>query len=476
MSQLKLDQILAPLRFTGSKLIVTGSDFLVSGSDVFGHNLSQVHDFTGSVRITGSFTVNGSQPLFASQTASMIVLSSSFAATSSFTPNALVTASVNLNTITFTKGDGSTFPITVNTGSGGGSGVGFPFSGSAVITGSLEVTQGITGSLFGTSSWANTASYAISILDQGYVHTQTVPSTVWTISHNLSTQTPLVTVYDQNYYQVIPEEVQSTNLNTTVVTFPTALSGFAIVSKGSGAAISSSYAISASFANRAIAAEDILVYTKNVTGQQINKGSVVRISGATGDNALIALADWTNDASSANTLGLAKEDIPDQGFGYVMTEGRLIGINTTAFTAGQLIYLGPSGSITGSAPQAPLHAVRLGQVLRVQSNNGSVYVRIDNGFELDELHDVRIITPTTGQVLVRSGSLWTNDTLKVKVNVSGSTSYTVNHGLNEDYPVVQLYDATDREQIIPTAIQSINQNQVIVNIGFLFSGSIVITK
>lgn len=71
---------------------------------------------------------------------------------STSTGSLLTTASVNLNTITFTKGDGSTFPITVNTGSGGGggSGAGFPFSGNAVITGSLLVSGSgltVTGSL-----------------------------------------------------------------------------------------------------------------------------------------------------------------------------------------------------------------------------------------------------------------------------------------------------------------------------------------
>jgi hypothetical protein len=86
------------------------------------------------------------------------------AATASFTPNALITASVVSNVITFTKGNGTTFPITVNTGSGGSA---FPYTGSAVITGSLVVTGsttstlGFTGSLFGTSSWAQTSSQAI---------------------------------------------------------------------------------------------------------------------------------------------------------------------------------------------------------------------------------------------------------------------------------------------------------------------------
>lgn len=282
---------------------------------------------SASYALTSSFAATASY--FSGSISNAI--SASFAATASFTPNAIVTASVSQNTITFTKGNNTTFSITVNTGSGGGTGAGFPFSGSAVITGSLVVTgsiiatQGVTASLFGTASWASNA-------------------------------------------------------------------------------------ISSSFASSSQNAQDLLVYVKNVTGVQIDKGKVVRISGATGDNALIALADWTDDANSANTLGLTVSNIANDAFGYVMTEGTLIGIDTSLYTAGQLLFLASSGSITGSAPLAPLHAVRLGQVLRVQGVNGSIYVRIDNGYELDELHDVRIVNPVTGQALVRSGSLWINGT------------------------------------------------------------------
>jgi hypothetical protein len=55
------------------------------------------------------------------------------------TSSLITTASVSLNTITFTKGDASTFNITVDTLEGSA----FPYTGSAEITGSL----GITGSL-----------------------------------------------------------------------------------------------------------------------------------------------------------------------------------------------------------------------------------------------------------------------------------------------------------------------------------------
>ena len=187
-------------------------------------------------------------------------------------------------------------------------------------------------------------------------------------------------------------------------------------------------ALTASFAataSSALNAQDVLIYVKNVTGVQIDKGSVVRISGATGDNALISTASYDSDGLSANTLGITNQDIPHDSFGYVMTEGRLLGINTNAFSAGQLLYLGATGSIIGTAPVAPLHSVRLGQVLRVQTNNGSMYVRIDNGYELGELHDVVDTTTTSsyGDLLVKSGSIWINSKqLTGSYGVTGSFS------------------------------------------------------
>jgi len=169
-------------------------------------------------------------------------------------------------------------------------------------------------------------------------------------------------------------------------------------------ALSASYAATASIAVTSLNTSDILIYVKNVTGTSIPKGKVVRINGATGDNALISTASWDSDGVSANTLGILNETIADNAFGYVMTEGKLIGIDTSTFTAGQLLFLGPTGSIIGSEPIPPYHAVRLGQALRIQSNNGSMYIRIDNGYELDELHNVLIISGSDGDLLVASGS------------------------------------------------------------------------
>jgi hypothetical protein len=169
------------------------------------------------------------------------------------------------------------------------------------------------------------------------------------------------------------------------------------------------------------------VYCKNVTGAQINKGTVVRIVGATGDNPLIGVANPSTELASANVLGIATQNIPNDSFGLIVTEGVLLGVNTNGMTAGDLLYLGTGGTFTTTPPTAPNHGVRLGEVLRVQQNNGSIYVRVDNGIELNEAHDVIYTGITHGDLLVRSGSIWKNSkSLQGNYVVTGSLTVTQN--------------------------------------------------
>jgi hypothetical protein len=88
------------------------------------------------------------------------------------TGSLMVTGSVAGNVLTFTKGDASTFVLTVDTGSGGG-GAAFPFTGSAEITGSL----GITGSMSGFVNTLSVASSTASVnFNDGNMFTLTLPT------------------------------------------------------------------------------------------------------------------------------------------------------------------------------------------------------------------------------------------------------------------------------------------------------------
>ena len=155
----------------------------------------------------------------------------------------------------------------------------------------------------------------------------------------------------------------------------------------------------------------LLQYVRNQSGGTMAKGTVVYISGATGNTPTISKAIATSDSTSAQTLGLVKDNIANNGFGYVVVFGKESGLNTSAYNEGDQLYLSPTiaGAYTTTKPYAPDHLVYIGIVTRSHPNQGTIEVRVQNGYEMDELHDVASRNPNDGDVLqyVASTGLWT---------------------------------------------------------------------
>jgi hypothetical protein len=153
---------------------------------------------------------------------------------------------------------------------------------------------------------------------------------------------------------------------------------------------------------------------KNSTGSAIAKGRVVYISSATGDNALISLSDADSEATSSKTLGLTATSIANGATGMVVCEGLISGVNTGSATAGQSVWLSSTaGEFVFNAPPAkPAHSVYLGVVIRAHSVNGEILVKVQNGYELNELHDVNAGSPSDNNLLAwdSATSMWTNQT------------------------------------------------------------------
>jgi hypothetical protein len=150
----------------------------------------------------------------------------------------------------------------------------------------------------------------------------------------------------------------------------------------------------------------------NRTGFTLTKGQAVYINGAQGNRVTVTLARANTETTSSKTFGIVEADIANNQSGYILTEGSIQGVDTTAFTAGQAAWLSPdfSGGWTPTKPQAPNHVVLIGFVERVHPVNGSLFVKVQNGFELEELHNVKITSPTDGQFLKYQAStgLWIN--------------------------------------------------------------------
>ena len=452
----------------------------------------------------------------------------------------LTTASVNLNTITFTKGDSSTFPIVVNT---------FPYTGSAIISGSLTVTGstaitggfealGIKGSkiqlgtynvgydVIGVDTFYITGAGLIisgNMPDQNHhnllkignvemVDVNTALTTNEFLIHNVNTlritsgadggnittnnqllkigggsfyvyragsgdssgiiqstanyttiTDTFITLYGlSGSYFNIPSTNEITTLNGTdylmgFVADPAPTPGLSykvkaskfIWATGSNQIISGGLTITGStFISGGLSTQYIdfdinaapafstgrvswvddtktlaidtdlnnfqievghqnVIRVRNETGTTISRGRVVYLSGSSGNRPLIYTSSYEIDPTSAGTVGLVAADISTSNNGYVISNGLIRDINTTAYTAGAVLYLSSSGQLTTTPSIAPLHSVRLGKVI-TSAVSGIIHVDVDNGYEIGELHDVVDTSTSTtyGALLTKSGSVW----------------------------------------------------------------------
>ena len=76
---------------------------------------------------------------------------------------------------------------------------------------------------------------------------------------------------------------------------------------------------------------------------------------------------------------------------------------------------------------------------------------------------------------VISGSAQIDSLTRYEESITGNSSYIITHNLNEDYPVVQVYD-TNKEQAIPGKITASNANSVALEFDSNFTGRVVVKK
>ncbi len=169
--------------------------------------------------------------------------------------------------------------------------------------------------------------------------------------------------------------------------------------------------------------------TPNTTLTKANYPAV-RVSGAQGQRLAVAYAQANNDNNSADTIGLVIETIATNQEGFIMTVGQLEGINTTGslqgetWVDGDVLYLSPTtpGALTNIKPTGLTgHIVVMGYVEYAHVNNGKIYVKIMNGWELDELHNVYINPATLANNNIlqydSTDQLWKNQVLSTGLTV-----------------------------------------------------------
>ena len=123
---------------------------------------------------------------------------------------------------------------------------------------------------------------------------------------------------------------------------------------------------------------------ENKTGADMSNGDLIYISGGTGVNVRVALAQADTSATAETTIAMLTEDIDDNGKGYATTFGLVRGdatqpIDTSSWAPGTILYLSAAtaGGVTDTLPEHPNYVVRIGQVFRQHATEGAILVNIE---------------------------------------------------------------------------------------------------
>lgn len=158
------------------------------------------------------------------------------------------------------------------------------------------------------------------------------------------------------------------------------------------------------FQTLGVAPNQLFAYVTNDDSVTINKGQPVYAFGASGNRMSVKLASNSSDATSAQTMGLVfSSSIAAGQKGFIITQGVISGVNTGSYSPGNILYVGSTaGTLTATKPYAPNHLVYIGTVERANAGNGQIYVKPQNGYELDEIHNVDLVStpPVNNDVLV----------------------------------------------------------------------------
>lgn len=151
----------------------------------------------------------------------------------------------------------------------------------------------------------------------------------------------------------------------------------------------------------------LFAYVTNVNGSTITKGQAVYAFGGTGNRMTVKLARANADSTSAQTIGFVfSTSINDNQKGIIIIQGYFSGLNlfppASGWLDGDPVYLSPTtaGAVTRTKPYAPSHLVYLGVVATANpGSSGRMYVRVQNGYELDELHNVQAQSPNLNDTI-----------------------------------------------------------------------------
>ena len=227
--------------------------------------------------------------------------------------------------------------------------------------------------------------------------------------------------------------------------------------------------------------QEIWARVRNETGSQIDNGTAVYITGATGNRPTIAKAQANSEATSIKYLGLTTDDIPNNEDGFVTVMGTVRGVDTNSYNAGDVLYLSDTvaGGFRTTRPDAPNTTVVIGMVKVKSGGSGQIAVQSRTLPTVERLSNVYTSSLTSGDTLKYSGTRWENSTTDVYktyagfVNRTDSTLSVNGSGVVTLAPAVTsfvVYINGTKKTLTNTQTVTVTSDQTITYIYLDFSG------
>jgi hypothetical protein len=163
--------------------------------------------------------------------------------------------------------------------------------------------------------------------------------------------------------------------------------------------------------------ENLFLTIVNKTGDNLlaTGYKVLKIQDAQGQRLAVDYALADSNGNSTDTIGVVYENINNNQSGRIVVIGEITGIDTTGdlqgeiWNDGDVLYVSSTapGGLTNLQPIAPNHLVVVGYVVYAHANQGKIYCKVQNGWEIGELHDCYLPSPSNND-----GIFWNSTTTR----------------------------------------------------------------
>ena len=136
-----------------------------------------------------------------------------------------------------------------------------------------------------------------------------------------------------------------------------------------------------------------------IAGENLVKGDVVYVSGSSGNTPQVSKALSNAGGAKMPAIGICEQTINSGNTGFIVVQGLLTGINTSAFAEGDVLYVSSTiaGAFTNTAPTGEENKIQnVGKVIN-SANGGSILVTGAGRFNATSALD-------SGNIFIGNGS------------------------------------------------------------------------